>query len=174
MQPLADTSGRQARASGLNCARKVSEPLSVGNRDKILAQIPEATAIALRTLQMLEAEMERFREEIRPFANFPTLFLGLAKEDGGLALYKGWVWVMNSTGETAADHLNPLSYQDYIGEADEPWSYLKSTYYKPPGYPDGMYRVGPLARLNLAKRCGTSLADVELAKFRELERYLRG
>ncbi len=33
-----------------------------------------------------------------------------------------------------------------------------------------MYRVGPLARLNMARHCGTPLADQELAEFRELER----
>ena len=30
-----------------------------------------------------------------------------------------------------------------------PWTYLKTSYYKPLGYPDGIYRVGPLARLNI-------------------------
>ena len=34
------------------------------------------------------------------------------------------------------------------------------------GYPDGIYRVGPLARLNVADRCGTPRADEELEKFR--------
>jgi NAD-reducing hydrogenase large subunit len=148
----------------------VSEPLTVERRDQILQTVPEALTIALRTLQWFKPQFEKFREEIRTFANFPTLFFGLAKEDGGLALYKGWIRVVDSTGETVADHINPLSYQDFIGEAVEPFSYLKSTYYKPLGYPEGMYRVGPLARLNLARRCGTPLADAELAEFRELER----
>jgi NAD-reducing hydrogenase large subunit len=52
----------------------------------------------------------------------------------------------------------------------EPWSFLKSPYYKPLGYPDGIYRVGPLARLNVADGCGTPLADQEWAEFRDLER----
>ncbi len=34
------------------------------------------------------------------------------------------------------------------------------------GYPDGIYRVGPLARLNVAERTGTPRADEELEKFR--------
>jgi NAD-reducing hydrogenase large subunit len=44
---------------------------------------------------------------------------------------------------------------------------LKAPYYKPLGYPDGIYRVGPLARLNVADRCGTPNADAELREFRE-------
>jgi NAD-reducing hydrogenase large subunit len=33
-----------------------------------------------------------------------------------------------------------------------------------------LYRVGPLARLNIADRCGTPRADQELAEFHELQR----
>jgi NAD-reducing hydrogenase large subunit len=51
-----------------------------------------------------------------------------------------------------------------------PWSYLKTTYYKPLGYPDGIYRVGPLARLNIVDGCGTERAAQEWAEFRELDR----
>jgi len=150
----------------------VSEPLTVERRDKILATIPEALSIAQRTLVWFKRQVENFREEIRTFANFPTLFLGLAKEDGGLALYKGWLRIVNAEGEIVQDHIDPSDYQTYIGEAVEPWSFLKSPYYKPMGYPNGIYRVGPLARLNMAKHCGTPLADQELAEFREVERRM--
>jgi NAD-reducing hydrogenase large subunit len=66
--------------------------------------------------------------------------------------------------------LDPARYSDYIGEKVESWSYLKSAYYKPEGFPDGIYRVGPLARLNVSDRCGTERADQELAEFHELQR----
>jgi NAD-reducing hydrogenase large subunit len=56
---------------------------------------------------------------------------------------------------------------NYIGEAVEPWSYMKFPYYKPLGYPDGMYRVGPLARLNVCTNIGTPIADKELQEFKE-------
>jgi NAD-reducing hydrogenase large subunit len=35
------------------------------------------------------------------------------------------------------------------------------------GYPDGIYRVGPLARLNVCSRTGTPLADAELEEYRQ-------
>jgi len=44
---------------------------------------------------------------------------------------------------------------------------LKSPFYRPLGYPDGMYRVGPLARLNVCSHIGTPLADQELREFRD-------
>lgn len=64
----------------------------------------------------------------------------------------------------------PRNTFDYIGAKVEPWSCLKSAYYKPKGFPDGIYRVGTLARLNVADRCGTPKADQELAEFHELQR----
>ena len=69
-----------------------------------------------------------------------------------------------------ADGVDPAAYASHIGEIAHPWTYLKTTYYKPLGYPGGVYRVGPLARLNLIDRCGTPRADQEWAEFRELER----
>jgi NAD-reducing hydrogenase large subunit len=59
------------------------------------------------------------------------------------------------------------AYADYIGEEVLPFSYLKAPYFKPAGYPQGVYRVGPLARLNVADRFGTGQADIELAEYRQ-------
>jgi NAD-reducing hydrogenase large subunit len=59
-------------------------------------------------------------------------------------------------------------FTEVIGEAVEPYSYTKFAYYKPLGYPKGSYRVGPLARLNIVKRMGTSRAEKELAEFKQI------
>src|SRR5579863_1424268 len=67
----------------------VNEPLTAERRDQILAAIPEAFLIAERTLDWFKSEMERFREEIRSFANFPTLFMGLVGKGGALEHYDG-------------------------------------------------------------------------------------
>jgi NAD-reducing hydrogenase large subunit len=148
----------------------VSEPLTVENRDAILRALPNALAIAERTLEWFKSIMERFREEIATFGNFPTLFMGIVKKDNGLTFYDGKLRIVDSTGHVVADDLDPTQYSEYIGEKVEPWSYLKSAYYKAKGFPDGIYRVGPLARLNVADRCGTPKADQELAEFHELQR----
>ena len=92
---------------------------------------------------------------------------GLVNEQGKLAHYSGTLRVVDATGNVVADHLSPADYANFIGEAVEPWSYLKSAYYKPYGYPDGIYRVGPLARLNVADGCSTPRAHEEWAEFRQ-------
>jgi NAD-reducing hydrogenase large subunit len=148
----------------------VSEPLTQQNRDAILAGVPEALKIVESTLDWFKSIRERFREEITTFGNFPTLFMAMVKPDGGLTFYDGTVSIMDGAGEMVASGLDPARYPEYIGEKVESWSYLKSTYYKPKGYSDGIYRVGPLARLNVAVRCGTMRADQELAEFHELQR----
>jgi NAD-reducing hydrogenase large subunit len=148
----------------------VSEPLSQANRDAILAGIPEALKIVEQTLDWYKSIRERFREEISTFGNFPTLFMAIVKPDGGLTFYDGGVTIADASGDVVAAGLPAEHYPEYIGEKVESWSYLKSTYSKPKGYPDGIYRVGPLARLNVARRCGTPRADQELAEFHELQR----
>src|ERR1700746_3135531 len=148
----------------------VSEPLTEANRDAILEALPDALAIAEPTLEWFKSTIELFREEISTFGNFPTMFMGIVKKDNGLTFYGGKLRIVDASRHVVADDLDPTDYSEYIGEKVEPWSYLKSTYYKPKGFPDRVYRVGPLARLNVADRCGTPRADQELAEFHELQR----
>jgi NAD-reducing hydrogenase large subunit len=146
----------------------VSEPLDEERREQILAGIPDALEQAQRGLDWFKDALVDHGREVQTFANFPSLFLGLTNQQHTLEHYDGWLSVLDSAGNMIASQIDPNKYQDYIAEAVEPWSYLKSPYYKSLGYPDGMYRVGPLARLNLVSRCGTPRADKELEEFRSL------
>jgi NAD-reducing hydrogenase large subunit len=146
----------------------VNEPLSAEKRDQILGKIPVAKAGIQRTLAWFKGSIEKFSAEIEVFANFPTLFMGLVDEHGLAEYYDGALRIIDSEGNVIAGELNPANYSEYIGEAVEPYTYMKFPYYKPLGYPGGTYRVGPLARLNLADRCDTPLADVEWREFRAM------
>jgi NAD-reducing hydrogenase large subunit len=144
----------------------VNAPLQPAVRDRILHELPGARAIARRTLDALKSLLDGFAEEIAAFGNQPTLYGGLVDHQGKLALYDGLLRFKDSEGATIAD-VRPGEYGDYIGEASLPASYLKAPYYRPVGYPEGVYRVGPLARLNVAERCGTPDADRELEEYRQ-------
>jgi len=148
----------------------VSDPLTPQDRDSILQSTPEALAIAVRSLAWLKRTREGFRDEIASMGSFPSLFMGTIKEDGGLTFYDGKIRFVDAERQVVSDGLDPKRYFDFLGEQVESWSYLKSAYYKPRGIADGIYRVGPLARLNVSERCGTPRADQELAEFREFER----
>ena len=154
----------------------VNAPLSEENREKILAMIPDAMKMILASMDWYKGAFEAYREEIRTFGNFPTMFMGLVTksdhpdQNALLEHYDGVLRFTDSVGNVVADQVDPTRYFDYIGEAVEPYSYLKMPYFKSLGYPEGIYRVGPLARLNVIDRAGTPKADQEWAEYRALRR----
>ncbi len=135
-------------------------------RAKTLEELPSAMAIVQRTLALWKRALDGFPEEIASFSNFPTMYCGLVGPDGSLRLYDGNLRFVAADGSMVADQVRPEDYATHIGEASMTDSYLKAPYYKPIGFPEGIYRVGPLARLNVADRCGTPLADAELEAYR--------
>ncbi|MEM2130534.1 MAG: Ni/Fe hydrogenase subunit alpha, partial [Candidatus Bathyarchaeia archaeon] len=160
-------SGKRIHSSDWLVPGGVKNPLSKDKSEKIMANLPEALNITLETLDIFKDKMDNFKEEINNFGNFPSYYLGLVTSDGGLEHYDGKIRVVNPKGKIVADNLDPKKYYEYIGEAVEPWSYMKFPYYKPLGYPHGVYRVGPLARLNIVSHCGTEFADKELKDFKK-------
>lgn len=151
-----------AVAGGVNAA------LSPEGRDLILAGLPEALATATSTLEWFRGALDAHAMEVETFGHFPTLFLGMVSPDGTLETYGGRLRLIDAAGTIVADQLDAKACKALLAEQVEPWSYLKSPYYAPLGPVDGAYRVGPLARLNVADRCGTPLADEELRRFRAL------
>ena len=144
----------------------VSEPLSAAVRDRIPAGIPEAIAAVERAIAWYKTDLVRWEDEAASFGNFRTAFMGFVDRQGHVDHYEGWLRVVDVDGKYLADRVDPKHFNDCMGEAVEPWSYLKTTYWKPMGYPDGIYRVGPPARLNVADRVDTPRADEELEKYR--------
>jgi NAD-reducing hydrogenase large subunit len=144
----------------------VNAPFDPQAREKTLAELPAAMAIVVRTLALWKKTLDSFPNEIESFSNFPTMYCGLVGPDGSLRLYDGNLRFVGPDGSVIADQVKPDDYATYIGEAALNESYLKAPYYRQIGYPEGIYRVGPLARLNVADRCGTPEADKELAEYR--------
>ncbi len=146
----------------------VAGPLTSEDREALLVLIPEALSIIQETIEWFHSVLNQYTEEIRTFGNFPTLFLALVGSDGSLDHYDGQMRMIDSDGNRLLDQVDPAQYADYIEEWVEPDSYLKSPCYKPMGYPDGIYRVGALARLNAIDRCGTPRADKAWKELRKL------
>ncbi len=146
----------------------VNRPMSEETPAKFLAELPEVMEIALEAVELFKKTAAGFKKEISSLGNFPSAYLGLVGEDGSLEHYDGRLRLTDAEGNKIVEDFQPADYASVIGEAVEPWTYLKFPYYKAGGYPDGMYRVGPLARLNICDRCGTPEADKELKEFRSL------
>jgi NAD-reducing hydrogenase large subunit len=146
----------------------VRTPLSGEARDWILSRLPEARQTAAAALQLFKGLLDGpLQREQAVFGRFPSLFMALVTPEGLWEHIEGAIRFRGADGALVADGLREDDYAAFLGEAVEPWSYLKFPYYKPLGYPGGIYRVGPLARLNVCEAIGTPWADQELADFRQ-------
>ncbi|HQX01040.1 MAG TPA: Ni/Fe hydrogenase subunit alpha [Anaerolineales bacterium] len=145
----------------------VNKALTQQERDGILKNSDSAIDTLRIGLQIIKEWAERNMEDINKFAVFPTGYFGLTTPQNGLELYDGDVRLISREG-VELERFPGADYLEYIQEHVEPWSYLKFPFYKKLGYPDGVYRVGPLGRLNLAEKIDTPLANDELKIFKSL------
>ena len=94
-----------------------------------------------------------------------SYYMGLVDEKNKVNFYEGDIRVVDPEGKEFVK-FKPAEYLDHIGEHVEPWTYLKFPYLKKIGWKgfvegkdSGVYRVAPLARLNVADGMATPLAQ---------------
>jgi NAD-reducing hydrogenase large subunit len=145
----------------------VAAPLSSAIRDRILSGLPAAKEIAERSIRFFKGAIENYMEEIQFFGSFSTMYAGMVDEKGNLQLYDGALRFRAASGEICNDQIAAEDYSQWIGEASLRESYLKAPFFKPLGFPGGIYRVGPLGRMNAASQLGTPTADAEFREFHE-------
>jgi len=99
-----------------------------------------------------------------------SYYMGLVDSKNKVNFYEGDVRVVDPDGKEFAK-FKPSQYLDYVSEHVEPWSYLKFPFLKKVGWKglvegkdSGVYRVSPLARLNVADGMATPLAQAEYDK----------
>ena len=143
----------------------VNKALQPADRDTILAGYNDAIATLKVGLGIMKDWAERNMEDINKFAVFATGYMGLTTPDNGLELYDGTIRLVDRAGQPL-ENFPVTDYLDYIAEHVENWSYLKFPYYKKLGWPQGVYRVGPLGRLNTAEKIDTPMANEELKVFK--------
>jgi NAD-reducing hydrogenase large subunit len=146
----------------------VRSPLTHEGAEKISAWLPEAFATTRVALDLFKQVLDTHQREVQLYGNFPSLFMGLVTPEGGWEHHGGCLRFTDSSGSIIADQIDPKDYLQVIGEEVQNGSYLKSPYYLPLGPTDGLYRVGPLARLNVCSHIGTPQADAELRHFKSL------
>jgi NAD-reducing hydrogenase large subunit len=147
----------------------VNKALQPAEREEILANADEAIDATLTGIQVFKDWAEKNQEDIWKFAVFPTGYMGLVTPQNSLELYEGQIRLMDSHGDQLEKY-DGANYLDYIAEHVENWSYLKFPYYKKMGWPQGVYRVGPLGRLNTADQIDTPLANEEHKLFMALNK----
>ncbi|HQP10423.1 MAG TPA: Ni/Fe hydrogenase subunit alpha, partial [Candidatus Omnitrophota bacterium] len=143
-------------------------PLKAEDRKDLLAWIPEVTKTTEMAIEIIKGYMQEHEKEIDGFAHFETGHMGTVGPNGEHELYDGRIRLIDSHGKVLQDQFDPLNYLDIIAERPLAWSYLKAPYYKPMGFPNGSYRVGPLARLNVATKMKTPGAQKEFEIFKKM------
>jgi NAD-reducing hydrogenase large subunit len=145
----------------------VNAPLSIKDRDGILREIDAHLVTAQAGLSLFKNWVQENQDTVSEFAVFPSAYMGLVKDDGALALYEGRLRMVNQDGKLLKE-FDPCDYLKHIGEHVESYSYLKFPFYKRMGWPKGVYRVGPLGRLNAATYISTPLAQDEMREWKSL------
>jgi NAD-reducing hydrogenase large subunit len=145
----------------------VNKSLKPIERDAIRMGIQDAINTLQVGLSVMRDWAEKNQEDIQKFAVFPTGYFGLVTPENGLELYDGQIRLIGADG-AQLEKFDGKNYLDIIAEHVENWSYLKFPYYKKMGYPQGVYRVGPLGRLNIAEKIDTPLANEEFKRFKAI------
>ncbi len=145
----------------------VNKALQAADRDHILSGLDDAIATIQTGITVMKGWAEQNAEDVNKFAVFKTGYFGLVTPENGLELYGGNIRLISQDGDQL-ELFDPAKYLDYIAEHVENWSYLKFPYYKKLGYPNGVYRVGPLGRLNIIDHIDTPLANEELKTYKAI------
>ncbi|MDZ7302997.1 MAG: Ni/Fe hydrogenase subunit alpha [candidate division KSB1 bacterium] len=150
-----------------------SKPLTKAERDKVLPIAEEVLEFAKFAIKFAKEEVfPKYLDTVKTLGVIRTGFMGTVTDDGALNLYDGKIRLMKADGsyeDFASD-----KYTDFIGEKIQDWTYLKFPYAKSWGEgfsmdstdPRGIYRTNALARINVADKIATPLAQAEFEVFR--------
>jgi len=138
----------------------------------------KARETAPRLVRFAEDTLESFRKAVLDDPEYSAVLgsevfrvrchsMGMVDGAGRLAFLDGRLRVVDPSGGEVA-LFEPKDWLEHIAERVEPWTYAKLTFLKKKGWKgfvegaeSGLYRVGPLGRLNVASAMATNRAEVE-------------
>ena len=149
----------------------VSKPLSEGDRVSILEMSRSLVKFAQFSLQLfndLVLDNPKYLEMIKSEAfTQRTYYMGTVDARNRVNFYDGEVRVVDPSGQEFIK-FRAEDYAEHIEERSEEWTYSKFPFLRKVGWKgftdgagNGIYRVGPLGRLNAADGMATPLAQAE-------------
>lgn len=133
-------------------------------RDLYLKQIEDQVEWTKKTVDIGLKVVEDYWDVVANVGVVPTYYAGMTK-NGVHDIYDGDLRIVSPNGEKF-DYA-PKKYLDALGEHIPEHSYATHMYYKPAGYPEGIYRANTLAMINAADKMATPLADEALRAMRD-------
>ena len=168
---IAATAGKKIHGTGA-IPGGVNKSLTAGERDRLLKgdggplSADQMVAWSQGALAFFKDYYRKHKAFIDGFSKFPSNHLCLVRMDGALDLYHGVLRAVDADGKRILDDVDCQDYLRHFREEVKSWSYMKFPYLKQLGPEKGWYRVGPLARLNVADFIPTPLAQKEFEAFR--------
>ncbi|MEM1587106.1 MAG: Ni/Fe hydrogenase subunit alpha [Candidatus Bathyarchaeia archaeon] len=173
-QKIVETIGGKATHPVSGLPGGMSKPLSEEKRQEIEKMAESSVKFAQFTLEIFHKiilENTEYVDLIKSdIYSLRTYYMGLVDEKNRLNFYDGKIRVVDPYGKEFAK-FDAKDYLDHIAERVEEWTYVKFPYLKKIGWKgfidgvdSGIYRVGPLARLNVSDGLATPLANEEYKK----------
>lgn len=141
----------------------MKKALDEATRDKFLKEIENQVEWTKKTVDIALKVVDDYWDVVANVGNVPTWYAGMTK-NGVHDIYDGDLRFVSPTGEKF-DYA-PQKYLEAMGEHIPKHSYATHMYYKPAGYPNGIYRANTLAMINAADKMATPLADAALKAMR--------
>jgi F420-non-reducing hydrogenase large subunit len=149
----------------------ISKPLSEENRQEIKKMAVSSVEFAKFSLKLFHDIVlgnSKYVDMIKSNVyTMKTYYMGMVDSNNKVNFYDGRIRVVDPNGGEFLK-FDPKDYLTHIGEHVEEWTYAKFPFLKEVGWkgqiygPDsGVYRVGPLGRLNAADGMATPLAQAE-------------
>jgi len=155
----------------------ISKPLTEEERQEIEKMAGSSVEFAKFTLKIFDDVVLKNKKYVDLILSdaytLPTYYMGLVDQNNKVNFYDGKVRVVDPEGREFVKFV-PSDYLNVIEEHVEDWTYVKLPYLKKVGWKglvggptSGIYRVGPLARLNASEGMATPLAQQEYERMYE-------
>jgi F420-non-reducing hydrogenase large subunit len=149
----------------------ISKALSEEDRQEIEKMVRSCVEFAKFSLQLFGDIVLKNMDYVNLIKSEPytlkTYYMGTVDKNNKVNFYDGDVRIVDTQGNEFVK-FEPSKYLDVIEEHVEPWTYVKLPYLKKMGWKglvdgseSGIYRVGPLGRLNAADGMATPMAQGE-------------
>ncbi|MFA5365178.1 MAG: Ni/Fe hydrogenase subunit alpha [Candidatus Bathyarchaeia archaeon] len=149
----------------------IAKALTEEGRQEIEDMLKSCHEFAKFTLKLFDDVVLKNADYVKMITsdpyNLPTYYMGTVDKNNKVNFYDGKVRVVDPTGKEFVK-FGTSEYLDVIEEHVEPWTYTKMPYLKEVGWKgltagpeSGIYRVGPLGRLNASDGMATPVAQAE-------------
>jgi NAD-reducing hydrogenase large subunit len=144
---------------GMNKALKQEE------RDALRSEIDQIVSWSREAIALVRRLHETDTVFYAGFGESRANMMGLVDNSGALDFYHGGLRARNADGGPIFDHVDYSTYRELLREEVKPWSYMKFPHIRKLGAEAGWYRVGPLARVQVADFLASELAEAERKNF---------